>query len=438
MDGTILRRHVPALQEQRGFRYDNEPGAFAGSVLLQASFYPEPTHNPEFDAQFDKNPHWGVPAARIEAANGLIVLARHPTCAGPHVLEAIERLSKDHVPAVRFQVAAHIIALYRTGPELMRKIIENMCREEPSRGVLLGLLGGALGLLAGTEPVRIAGLTKTIFDRVIDGPGADEVRGLCVDIFSDLCIWRGHILCDEIARQIASNPATYPNEANRVLMKLRKPLTHGPTNRSDPDADAVRKRAFDLLAGLLHSGHEGLRKLEAHNIGLAFNEWPQHDQDKANSLLRLVDGVGYEVYFASGAYDGERQGRNGSNIPNAESARFYQEASAILDELMYAGIPSVTYHLIETLAYFVTLEPRNVLLRIGEVVQAGTKAGYQFESLAADLMVELVERYLAEYRTLMKEDEQCRLAMIEILDVFVQAGWPSTRQLVYRLEEIFR
>jgi hypothetical protein len=132
--------------------HDDEPGAFAGSVLLQASFYPEPTHNPEFDAQFDKNPHWGVPAARIEAANGLIVLARHPTCAGPHVLEAVERLSKDPVPAVRFQVAAHTIALYRIGPELMRKIIENMCREEPSRGVLLGLLGGTLGPLAGAEP----------------------------------------------------------------------------------------------------------------------------------------------------------------------------------------------------------------------------------------------------------------------------------------------
>jgi hypothetical protein len=58
--------------------------------------------------------------------------------------------------------------------------------------------------------------------------------------------------------------------------------------------------------------------------------------------------------------------------------------------------------------------------------------------LAADLVVKLVEQYLAEYRALLREDAECRRTLIEILDVFVQAGWPTARRLTYRLEEIFR
>ena len=57
---------------------------------------------------------------------------------------------------------------------------------------------------------------------------------------------------------------------------------------------------------------------------------------------------------------------------------------------------------------------------------------------AAGLVVEIVEQYLAEYRPLLREDTKCRQALIEVLDLFVQAGWPSARRITYRLEDIFR
>jgi len=84
------------------------------------------------------------------------------------------------------------------------------------------------------------------------------------------------------------------------------------------------------------------------------------------------------------------------------------------------------------------VDPRGVFLLIHRVVLAGQQTGYQYESLAADFIVQLVERYLAEYRTLLQEDVDCRRALIEVLDMFVKAGWPSARRLAYHLEEIFR
>ncbi len=194
-----------------------------------------------------------------------------------------------------------------------------------------------------------------------------------------------------------------------------------------------------LVERILRSVRNALEDLEDGHAEVPFNEWPQQDVDKAKSLLHLIDAVSREIYFASGAYDSKHQGQPGvARTLKPESKRFYQEADRILDELAEAGLASVAHHLLETLEFFVPLDPRGVFLRIGRVVRAGQQGGYQYESLAADLIVRIVERYLAEYRSLLRDDPECRRTLVEILDVFVRAGWPSARRLAYRLEEIFR
>lgn len=424
----------------QGLWCEDAVGTFVRGVLLEASHHAEPTPQPEHDAGFDERPSWGSPAARIEAAEGLISLASHPTCASAEVLQAIERLIIDPARAVRFQIASRLNTLYQTTPELMWSLVERLCREEPSRGVLQGLLSGVLDRLAGAHPDQVASLTKQIFDRASEGPGAKQVRELCVSIFTQLYIWRDHAMCREIVWEIAVNPAANPDEALHVLQHLRKPLTHGPVYPSDPNQDAIRRRAFDLLVCLLRSAGEGLRHIEAAHVGEPFNVWPEAEQKKAQSLVRLIDDIGRQVYFASGAFDSRRQGRTDGerSLTPEERERFYREAGLIFDELADVGLPSLAHHLLETLEAFIPLDPCGVFLWIGRVVQGGRKGGYQYESMAADLMVRLVERYLAEYRVLLRENEECRRILLEVLDIFVQAGWPSAQRLTYRLEEIFR
>jgi hypothetical protein len=58
--------------------------------------------------------------------------------------------------------------------------------------------------------------------------------------------------------------------------------------------------------------------------------------------------------------------------------------------------------------------------------------------MAADLAVRLVERYIAEYRSLLETDDECRQVLIAVLDTFISAGWPSALRLSYRLQDIFR
>jgi hypothetical protein len=415
-------------------------GAFVKAVLLDASCHSVPAHDPNCDAQFDDFPSWRTPAPRIEAAEGLIVSARNTTCSTSDVLETIDRLARDPVPSVRFQIAKTLNTLYRTAPESMWKIIEQMSQEEPSRGVLQGLLVGPFQRLVGAETDRIVTLTRTIFDRVEEGPGSKKVRESCVGLFTRLYIWRDHALCREIVLDIAKNAAATPDEALHVLAHLREPITHGLTQPADPQADAVRGRALDLLARFLHYARDGLDELNQRYSNVSFKDWPTQEQERTKCLARLVDHAGRQVYFASEAYEEKRQTQPKDDLSQrrAGTERFYREAGSILDDLADVGLASVTHHLLKTLQVFIPLDPRGVFIRIGRVVKAGQKSGYQYESLAANLIVKLVERYLADYRGLFREDSDCRQILIQILDVFVQAGWPSARRLTYRLEEIFR
>jgi hypothetical protein len=102
------------------------------------------------------------------------------------------------------------------------------------------------------------------------------------------------------------------------------------------------------------------------------------------------------------------------------------------------GYPHTAHYVIDTLKYFIAIDPPGVLLLVGEVVRTGSKYGYEYEQLAEGLMVELVERYLAVYRPLLRERPDCHKALMDILDVFVRVGWPRAHQLTYQLGDIYR
>ena len=187
----ILAAASACIVRAESFSCNDDLGTFVKGVLLEASCYPKPVHDPQYDTQFDERPGWS-PAARIDAAEGLVTIAQHLNCTTPDVLEAVERLSNDSVPAVRYQIVSGLDFLYRPAPELMWRIIERMSKQEQSRGVLQGLLSGTLSRLAGIESERVATFTKIIFNRIHEGAGAEEVRKFCVGIFSKLYIWKDH------------------------------------------------------------------------------------------------------------------------------------------------------------------------------------------------------------------------------------------------------
>ncbi len=421
---------------------DPELLAFVRTTLLEASTSPVPAPEPEEEARFEDHQHWGGHLPRVEAAQGLMYLARKPEHVTPEVLVAVERLSSDPVCAIRFHISHRLNALFYSGPELMWKLAERLAKEEPNSGVLKFFLGDALVRLSSAEDVRGVTLIKAILGR-FQGARAGEasVRRKCARLLIQLYVWRDNAAAGEVVLGFAGNPADHAELCQSMLLDIRDLLVHGPVTPSDPVKDARRQKALALLKLVLDKALEAQQAMNARLAERPFTEWPEEEKARLKSLLQLIDSCGDQIFFGSGAY-AKRSWKDGDKteklVPEDAMKRFYVEGAPIIERLAQSGLPSVTHHLLETLEVFIPTDPAGVFVRIGQVIAAGARGGYQFESLGANLLVRIVERYLAEYRFLFREDERCRKALVAALDLFVQAGWPAARSLTFRLDDIYR
>jgi hypothetical protein len=413
-------------------------GAFAKEVLLGFRNHPSPAPHPAQDAQFDKSPAWGGPAARISAAQGLTNLARATSCATDDLLTAVEDLSRDPVPAVRFQVVIRLTSLYLTDPDRMWRIIEQIAVSDASRGVLSGLLTSPVSQLAGAHPDRSTLCVRTVLDRKLTD--SEEVSGAAIGILNGLHVWQDHPLSGELLSGFIATPGKNPHLLQRVLFNLRSLITHGSVETPSAKEHVIRLRALDVFRRIVESAKAELTALEEPRRKTAFEAWPETDQERARQLVRLLDTAAREYYFGSGAFELKQQSRQPGQkqVGSAERKRLFEESRLIIDELAALSFPSIAHNLLQALETFVGFDPRAVFLTAGKVVRSSAEGGYQFEQMAADLVVRLVERYLAEYRDLLQNDDACRTALVELLDTFVKAGWANARRLTYRLQEIYR
>ena len=130
---------------------------------------------------------------------------------------------------------------------------------------------------------------------------------MCIEIFTWSYIWRDHDMCRDIVLGLVTEPVTSLDDTQHVLRHLREPLTHGPVDPPDPQQDAIRQRAIDLITRFLHAAKDGLHH--------RFNDWPKTEQKNAQSLTQLINYIGSEIYFASGAYGAERHSKTDDQRP---------------------------------------------------------------------------------------------------------------------------
>ncbi|MFP5596258.1 hypothetical protein [Kluyvera sp. 142486] len=65
------------------------------------------------------------------------------------------------------------------------------------------------------------------------------------------------------------------------------------------------------------------------------------------------------------------------------------------------------------------------------------KFGFQNENMGMEQLVKMMRMFLADYKIIFEEEHR-RTFLIESLDIFMDAGWPSARRLLYRLPELIQ
>jgi hypothetical protein len=408
-------------------------------VLLSASTYPVPRADARSENEFARSPSWSWPSARIDAAQGLVTLARRGSDETGEVAEALERLSQDGSASVRYQIAEGIDTLYRSVPGLARRLANDMAQAEMNSAVLTELLG-ALERISLEEDPWAFGLMETICERVSNDPGAERFHRNIGRIFVRRYLLYDNVRAQSFIEAWIQDLSAYHVECIEVAQFARQFITVGAMPAS-PAEEAVRQRSIKLLECLASNTDKAIdRILES------FKDVPLSNiSDEAKSRLRSLSEVnfwiGNELYFASGAFD-EKQGARDETQTSLFSmeakSRFLAEMSPLIEVLAARANARLSYHFLELFEAYADVEPKKIFLLMDRTLTYAQSVGLQYDHMAAEAAVGLVSRFIADYSQILRSDAECRSALLRILNTFVLAGWPAAIRLGYRLGEIYR
>ena len=403
------------------------------NALLSASRAPWPVLSAEFEEQFNSSISWGAPSARVAAAQGLVKLlkAADQNERGP-LQDAVLALARDEVARVRYQVACGLNTLWYVDQNLVWGEITRFILEDENRGVIEGALE-SLGAVAGTDLDRTTGLAVALLDRFSPGDeraGVSHCRESCISLLSDLDVNADHAPSRaEIGRLVQT-----PNENSHVLRHLLArrsgTLTVGAPGRPDDPENAVRTRTLRFYEEALTAATSRLDDVFAGNDISRFDEWDELAKELVRNMYGILDELSIRLFFAAGGHP------SGSPITTAQ-IRLFDEARAFFEQLADCLVPSVAHHVIETLERYIDVAPSEVFALIARSVRAAERGGYAIESMAATLIVRIVEQYLADHSEVFESADR-RRDLMNSLDIFVRAGWPAAQALTFRIPEIWR
>lgn len=419
------------------------------SILLRAASDPDPKPSEPRNDDEDRWPSWGWPAPRIDAAQGLPFVVFRVGKTDRQISAALRALSADGAHAVRFNIADRLALLGRAAPDLMWELIDKIIANEQRFSVLDALLMSLQNLAARAEQMagsRIWAITERAKQ---SAPAKNHIHESLAYIHLFHFLRSGEVQAKEYVEALI---AGCENEAeNHALLPQLHAcraggwLTAGDAVTPDNHLDAVRSRTWTFFSKLLSASQSKLaayreRLRQLYERGETDSELAKETKIKLDLVARVVDGIAMQLYFASGAF-ADRSSKDEALSP-PQLCRFWKEAAPLFECLAAEPHPHTAHQVVQTLVHLLPCAPADIFLLAAKTIQSSAAAGFQHESLAVPDVVKLIQRALADHRDIFKGDSprgaECLQALLDVLDLFVEAGWTEARQLTHRLEEIYR
>jgi len=349
--------------------------AFVLRALLDASKCEAPRADPPPPPEWDAFCGWPTPAPRVDAATGLLCLARFPDLTEA-CLPALQRLRSDPRPEVRLQVARWAYLLMRVAPEAMWDLVNELTADERP-GVRRFLVAETLTKVVGVAPAQ----TEPAVLLVWGAAGDDEkVRGDCAALLA--CLWLWHGLGDSRAAivKMAGQPDLHGAELGRLAWELVGIVDTAPDQET-------RQRAASLLSDI------ACQSTVAASAAAAV-----HARASAVAAVAAVSG----------------------RDQRSAAVRLLDNLGDALRQMGALGDAEARHHLLDALDSLLPLAPERVLLVARDVLSnAGADPGrtWRVPSDAA----RLVERVVKDHEGVFESDE-CVEAAWALLDQARKAG----------------
>lgn len=393
---------------------------------------------------------WGWPAPRIDAAQGLVLIAARLGQSDSSISKALRSLSRDPVATVRFNLVTVLPRLYKPAPQLMWQIIDIVASSEKNFAILDVLINSLDWLWQRSAEKVMRYVTKIATQAAVCAQPSEHIHETLahVHLFQYLRTERAE--CHAYIRNLVAN-CQGERENKGLLAQLHACRAGGwmaAENPSKPDTatEKIRERTWAFLMTLLETAQVKLGKQRAKWLHLYKSGKTETKRGKTiraelDRLAQMIDGIGTQLYFASGAFD-DKRGKDDERLTPAQTTRFWKEAKPLLEKLANETHPHTAYQLVQTLRHLLPCDPETAFKLSAMSIQASAGAGFQHESMAANEVVKLVEQILADHREIFQtrngHESKALTALLDVLDLFVEAGWPDARRLTHRLEEIYR
>ncbi len=403
---------------------------FCSQILRAAATGAKPVFDADRNAQFDNHGDLYRGQARTEAAIGIMRLVQFENGYTNEIGESIRSLSEDPCNSVRALIIEKLNRLEPHDATLMWEIITKVAATDPSYFVSRKLITDTLIPRSKADTDRILPLVREVFVRFPEREKCKSAREACLSLFLT-CFVGGSAMAEDYLHEIVSSPDVFSLECRQLVANALHRL-----NSAAPALEDGRKRIWGLVSRIVTTAVAKWKEIGVQLQHIGGNPVPDEILDTYTSVGWILVEAMERIYFTSGASDHLDFTKNRATAKNTPSRTgYWMEAQPVLDVLQSVGIPKVAHHGVETLVHFIDLDPAGVFKRIAQFIEAGSAFGYQSDTEACEILVKVVELYLAEHRDIFRDDE-CQRLLLTVLGLFVD--WPGAKSLVYRLQDIYR
>ena len=420
---------------------DSDAFELCRKILFEGSSHILPRANRENDENFDFPGYSSQP--RHYAVEGLLRIAFYKP--DPEILSIVEKLADDEVPSVRMLVAMYLSKVHVKEPERFWHIINHRADIERNTIVQECLYSALTYVIQPNKEndKKIASVMTKILEKT---PLPQQKMGT-VDPFSFLIIGLAIVRQNQWALNTINeiylkDPIRYANLLTRFVTKSIE-VYIDPKHTQKNDGEIYLNRTITLLNSIITVTTSAINEL-----GTKLKEQrTEKVEEELRNTYAIIDEVITRLYF-SVAYEKESNTKNTTveNLNNAGISLIFNAVNPLMQQIIDFALDKenglmfapTAYYFIKLLTSFLICNPKKVLHLASGVVKSSERFGYTLDSIAVMDIVKLVEIVLADYRHIVRDDEECMEDLLNLLDLFAKTGWTDALNLVWRLDEVFR
>ncbi|WP_430432311.1 hypothetical protein [Methyloversatilis sp.] len=406
---------------------------------LAESVYPEPRSNTERGSM-----SWGNWDVRVYVASSFMHLARRFATSDATLFVRLEAMLDDVEATVRHQVSCSLNRLWDVDRERMWALMTKVAQQEADRCAMGHFVHGPLSRVATADAARAEPLLATVIQRFplegsSDSNKERELEQALGAMATGLYVGQGRAACLAHLRTWLQDVGNASDLLWSAVSTLREALFLKFKEDATDEDRAIQDRAREVLGLAVAAAANAMpNALSTYNTSAEGSQERAASEREYRSAVRLLEHSINQLYFGAGAFKDSNGEREVVLDSPASKRSFLLEYQTILVAIGQSGDPAATHHLVELYEFIADGDPAAVFDQIAALlVGPAAREGYHFESLGLDGVVRIVRRYLADYRDLFEEPAR-RNALIGVLNLFSDAGWPEALKLLYELPDLMR